>query len=105
MIEKERIRINIEGGGGEDFKNLYNNMEVFIVLFCFNGYICLPGSKCINSIISAMRKKLPYEAPDSEALLFRAEENFCQTFPSTVTPGKFGGNDPDKYFDETEDVW
>ena len=55
--------------------------------------------------ISAMRKKLPYEAPDSEALLFRAEENFCQTFPSTVTPGKFGGNDPDKYFDETEDVW
>ena len=52
-----------------------------------------------------MRKKLPYEAPDSEALLFRAEENFCQTFPNSVTPGKFGGNNDGDFFDDEEKDW
>ena len=39
-----------------------------------------------------MRKKLLYEAPDSEALAFRMEVNFCDsTFSRNVDMGKFGG--------------
>ena len=53
-----------------------------------------------------MRKKLLYEAPDSEALVFRMEGNFCQTvIPNSVTMGKFGGDDPNDFFDETEEEW
>ena len=45
-----------------------------------------------------MRKKLLYEAPDSEALVFRMEGNFCQTvIPNSVTMGKFGGDDPNDF--------
>ena len=41
-----------------------------------------------------MRKKLLYEAPDSEALAFRMEVNFCDsTFSRNVDMGKYGGND------------
>ena len=53
-----------------------------------------------------MRKKLLYEAPDSEALVFRMEGNFCQTvIPNSVTMGKFGGDDPNDFFAETEEEW
>ena len=52
-----------------------------------------------------MIKKSPYEAPDSEALFFRAEENFCQTFPNNVATGQFGGSNPNNYFQETEEEW
>lgn len=52
-----------------------------------------------------MRKKLLYEAPDSEALVFRMEGNFCQTFPNTVTMGKFRGDDGKSSFDSVEEEW
>ena len=53
-----------------------------------------------------MRKKLLYEAPDSEALVFRMERNFCQTtFSKNVNMGKYGGNDGSGNFRTEEEEW
>ena len=56
-----------------------------------------------------MRKKLLYEAPDSEALVFRLEGNFCDTtFSRNVDMGKFGGVYDDgksANFDPNEYEW
>ena len=61
---------------------------------------------CINQITSAMRKKQLYESPDSEALVFRLEGNFCDTtFSRNVDLGKYGGNDGSGNFQTEEEEW
>ena len=53
-----------------------------------------------------MRKKLLYEAPDSEALVFRMEGKFCNTtFPRNVDMGKYGGDDGSGNFRTEEEEW
>ena len=53
-----------------------------------------------------MRKKLLYEAPDSEALVFRMEGNFCNTtFHRNVDLGKYGGDDGSGNFRTEEEEW
>lgn len=53
-----------------------------------------------------MRKKLLYESPDSEALAFRMEVNFCDsTFSRNVDMGKYGGNDGKGNFYLEEEEW
>lgn len=52
-----------------------------------------------------MRKKLLYEAPDSEELVFRLEGNFCQTIPNNLDLGDFGGDNGSGNFDPDEEEW